>query len=189
MKVCTKCSTKKLETEFYERRPGVRHTQCKSCIREKKQQRDRAARTAGLCYWCKRPSKTGTCKKCKAKNLARYHSKKVVYLEVSKERRQRLKLEAMQAYGGPTCKCCGVAEIEFLAIDHIKNDGAAHRRALMKQKGWKGPATQMAGSHFYLWLKQQGYPPGFQVLCMNCNFAKGRFGYCPHDGKLRLVKG
>jgi hypothetical protein len=30
------------------------------------------------------------------------------------------------------------------------------------------------------WLKNSGYPPGFQVLCFNCNFAKHRKGQCPH---------
>jgi hypothetical protein len=28
-----------------------------------------------------------------------------------------------------------------------------------------------------------GFPPIFQVLCMNCNFAKGKLGFCPHIKK------
>lgn len=35
----------------------------------------------------------------------------------------------------------------------------------------------------YRWLRNHGYPLGFRVLCMNCNFALGKFGYCPHDLK------
>lgn len=41
--------------------------------------------------------------------------------------------------------------------------------------------TPVAGSRFYVWLKKNNYPPGFQILCYNCNCAKGHFGYCPHN--------
>lgn len=34
--------------------------------------------------------------------------------------------------------------------------------------------------YIYRWLKQQGFPTGFRVLCMNCNFSYGLHGYCPH---------
>jgi len=32
----------------------------------------------------------------------------------------------------------------------------------------------------YRWLKKQGYPKGYQVLCFNCNFASA-WGVCPHQ--------
>ena len=33
----------------------------------------------------------------------------------------------------------------------------------------------------YRWLKKHGFPKeGFQLLCYNCNCAKGFFGKCPH---------
>ena len=28
--------------------------------------------------------------------------------------------------------------------------------------------------------RKNNYPEGFQVLCSNCNFAKGKYGSCPH---------
>ena len=31
------------------------------------------------------------------------------------------------------------------------------------------------------WLKRNDYPPGFQVLCHNCNWAKHALGRCPHQ--------
>ncbi len=34
----------------------------------------------------------------------------------------------------------------------------------------------MGGHKFYKWLRDAGYPDGFQVLCMNCNHAKYRNG-------------
>jgi hypothetical protein len=38
-----------------------------------------------------------------------------------------------------------------------------------------------AGRAFFAWLKRQGWPEGFQVLCHNCNSSKGYYGYCPHE--------
>jgi hypothetical protein len=29
-------------------------------------------------------------------------------------------------------------------------------------------------------LRQNSYPTGYRVLCHNCNFALGHYGYCPH---------
>jgi len=79
-------------------------------------------------------------------------------------------MDAFNAYGGPQCNCCSTLVNEFLTIDHINNDGAAHKREIGG-----------GGIKLYLWLKRKGYPPGFQVLCMNCNFAKGKYGLCPHQ--------
>lgn len=87
----------------------------------------------------------------------------------------KLKDQAFQAYGGASCICCGETHTEFLSIDHINGSGNEHRRQL-----------GLRASHLYKWLKDQGYPPGFRVLCMNCNFALGAFGYCPH-GNLDAV--
>lgn len=85
---------------------------------------------------------------------------------------QRLKTEALLAYG-EYCRCCGEDWPIFLTIDHIAGDGAKHRKEI-------GTKDRSAGSKFYLWLRNHGYPPGFQVLCFNCNFAKHVKGRCPH---------
>lgn len=94
--------------------------------------------------------------------------------ETVKERnahnRRTMRLAALKAYGG-ACGCCGETQEEFLSIDHINNDGAKHRREI----GGGG------GSTIYQWLKNEGYPRGFQVLCFNCNMAKGFYGQCPHS--------
>jgi len=31
------------------------------------------------------------------------------------------------------------------------------------------------------WLVTNNFPKGFQILCWNCNFAKGMLGKCPHQ--------
>lgn len=82
-----------------------------------------------------------------------------------------LKMETIEAYGGK-CACCGETAHEFLTIDHIHDDGAEERR--LHGGGRTGGTAQ------YTRLRQQGWPKDrYQLLCMNCNFAK-RNGYCPH---------
>jgi hypothetical protein len=81
-------------------------------------------------------------------------------------KRQNLREETVEAYGGK-CKCCGETESKFLGVDHIYNDGATHRDELK--------------TDLYKWLKLNHFPKDrFQLLCHNCNFAKGLYGECPH---------
>ncbi len=87
-----------------------------------------------------------------------------------REYHAQLRIEVLDAYGS-RCACCGETEPKFLAIDHIDGGGNAHRREIG------------VGSNIYSWLRQNGYPEGFQVLCHNCNNAKGFYGECPHSGK------
>lgn len=85
--------------------------------------------------------------------------------------RLEIKDRAFNAYGGYKCNCCGNAEFkEFMQLDHINNDGAAQR----KLHGYR------TGDSFYMWLFKHNYPEGIQVLCANCNCAKGILGECPH---------
>ena len=99
-----------------------------------------------------------------------YQANKQYYYELQKKSRSTYKLQAFEAYGGAICLCCGETHIEFLSIDHINGNGAAHRRTI-------GAGRSV---HFNKWLRDHAYPPGFRVLCMNCNWALGKSGYCPH---------
>ena len=87
----------------------------------------------------------------------------------------RLQHQAILAYGGYACACCGVTEPLFLTLDHAHNDGSRHRARI----------APLSGGKLYRWLRDNAYPPGFQVLCANCNH--GRFrngGVCPHKDRL-----
>jgi len=66
----------------------------------------------------------------------------------------------------PSCECCGELHIEFLTIDHINGNGAKHRLKI--------------GPHINRWLIKNNFPPGYRVLCFNCNCSLGHCGYCPH---------
>jgi hypothetical protein len=83
---------------------------------------------------------------------------------------RRLRLEVLYHYG-TKCACCGVDHFEFLVIDHIDGGGKKQRR----EQGLSGSYA------LYRWLRRNNYPPGYRVLCHNCNFSLGIYGYCPHD--------
>ena len=93
--------------------------------------------------------------------------------EYMRVRKAKLKVQVFEAYGGAICACCGETHIEFLSIDHINGKGASHRREIAN--------NNRGGSDFYKWLKDNQFPLGYRVLCINCNFALGHFGYCPHN--------
>lgn len=90
----------------------------------------------------------------------------------TKKAHAKLRLDVLCAYspnGCPECTCCGETILEFLGLDHVNGDGASHR----KEIGRHSIST-------YRWARNNGYPPVLQVLCHNCNLAKGFYGSCPH---------
>ncbi len=101
----------------------------------------------------------------------------------NKKRDIEVKIEVFSHYckGKPYCQCpngCSEGHLEFLTIDHIDGGGNKHRKKL----------NHGGGRRFYRWLKRNEYPKEYRVLCMNCNMAFGRFGYCPH-GRTSLYIG
>jgi hypothetical protein len=92
--------------------------------------------------------------------------------EVRRRENQRafeMRLLVLQHYGGK-CACCGETEYKFLAMDHINGNGNKHRKEIGS-----------GGKTLYRWLVKNNFPEGFQVLCHNCNVAKGLYGICPHQ--------
>lgn len=74
---------------------------------------------------------------------------------------------------GNKCKCCGESHPHFLAIDHINGGGTQHRK------------TIQSGSPMYHWIIKNNFPTDLQLLCHNCNSAKGFYGECPHETERR----
>jgi len=99
--------------------------------------------------------------------------------EYNKVRRRKETLETkkiiFEHYGGkpPKCACCGETGWEFLSVDHINGGGTKHKKEL----------NCGGGLGFYKWIINNNFPTDLRLLCMNCNFALGKFGYCPHDKK------
>lgn len=100
------------------------------------------------------------CKVCvQVYNKGRYDKGLVPSSKYSREHHAKLKIEVIKYYSpNMVCVVCGFSDIRALSIDHIKGDGAEHRKVM------KG--------NIYPWLKKNYFPNGFQVLCMNCQFIK-----------------
>jgi len=166
MRTCKTCGKKKRPDAFeivnVER--GWRRHSCKECKRQ--YHRDWAKRSKDYIRQTRREYHEAN----REKIIARVNE--WVKENPDKRRKNRLAYyyriqdEAIRAYGGYRCKWCGIDEPLTLTLDHINNDGAAHR----KEIGTTG------GAKLYVWLKRNNYPRGFQVLCMNCNYAKQRNG-------------
>jgi len=156
---CSQCKKEKSLDGFYQNA----HTKiCKQCICERVTKRR------------KRLIKNPKWKKAELLRLRDWkrNNKEQVKL-VNRNWYSRIRYEALQAYSGktPKCSCCNESENKFLSIDHINGGGNKHRKKL-KSAG--------RGSNFFLWLKRNKYPKGYQILCYNCNCAKGFYGQCPH---------
>ena len=84
-------------------------------------------------------------------------------LPEQKQRRLATKIEVLTYYGKGILACviCGEVRLACLSIDHIDNNGAEERKSRIKY-----------GFNVYKHLKSQGFPKGYQTLCMNCQFIK-----------------
>lgn len=93
-----------------------------------------------------------------------------------REKQRVTRLRCLQAYSAaePFCICCGETIVEFLTLDHL-----ADRRSGEARVG-----GNLEGQRLYSWLIRMDFPPGFRVLCYNCNCARGTLGYCPHELRL-----
>lgn len=114
----------------------------------------RKRKMIGLCVCGKCPPlpNTSRCATCQAR-----------IIELRKTKRDRV----FNHYGGYICKCCGETIELFLTIDHINGGGNNHRKKI--------------GKKIINWLIRNDLPPGYQVLCFNCNCGRSKNnGICPH---------
>lgn len=203
-KTCAKCHVDKPISVFGKHKGGVggRRARCNKCIREDNLryalESQKIAPPIAPCHSCQEsfpladfyPDKSrkwgvsSACKTCTRARAKQFHAThRDVVLRRNKDywlrhrglaldHQRRLRKEVLRQYGGQ-CICCGESTEEFLSIDHVRNDGEKHRRELAG-----------AGRSIYAWLRKNGYPKDgrFQLLCHNCNMAKGLYGGCPHQG-------
>lgn len=147
-------------------------------MKKKSGPKSKSVETGRLCKKCngpivRRPGGNTQCRDCHRRR-AREHDKKNPELHKGYRRKyvRDSKSAVIKGYGGK-CKCCGESRYEFLTIDHINNDGMQYRQ--------KSVGYRRAGTGFYRWIIANGFPMDLRLLCMNCNFARGRYGYCPHE--------
>lgn len=156
-KVCITCRETKPVDDFHRQRnaPDGRAYSCKAC-----------ANTYSKDHYAGNPEYY-------AERRQRYYvsNRDQIRAEAAVKHRVR-KAEVIGAYGG-VCVCCGETNLGFLTLDHVNNDGKAHRMELGHGR---------ASARVYAWAKANGYPSVLQVLCMNCNCGKQwNGGVCPHE--------
>ena len=173
-KRCSKCGEMKNHSYFFKDRSKQDNlcSSCKTCSLEtakkwesKNQERAKSNREKWkkahpdkIREYVKRGDAKRRSDPIRMDNQRRYHKEHVI----------KLRKDVLFHYGG-VCACCGESTYEFLSLDHIYGGGNKQKRELGKR-----------GPNFYRWLKVNGYPEGYRVLCHNCNQALGAYGYCPH---------
>tara|TARA_B110000263_G_C14783719_1_gene274436 strand:+ start:142 stop:432 length:291 start_codon:yes stop_codon:yes gene_type:complete len=79
----------------------------------------------------------------------------------------------------PCCRCCGESyHIDFLSVDHIAGRKEMNSEPELLKLGY---SSSRIANQLVLWLVKNNFPKGFQILCHNCNLAKGFHGKCPHQ--------
>jgi hypothetical protein len=125
-------------------------------------------RAASEFYAAKDPRSKGGiryfCKDCKnERENARRLDLGQARLDYLKDYRARVRGLVLSHYsaGKNECASCHESCQSFLCVDHVNDDG------YLKQG-----KTCRAGSSLYGWLFKNDFPPGFQILCHNCNYLK-----------------
>lgn len=104
---------------------------------------------------------------------------------------QALKRKAFAGYtkkylrkNKPTCFCCYEdSSLDFLTIDHKKGKKEMLKNKQLRKLGYSHKRT---GKSLNNWLISTNHPPGFQILCWNCNVTKFLYGKCPHKRRPRV---
>lgn len=102
------------------------------------------------------------------RNYPKYKENKIEY-------QRGLTREYKQAFldmYGKACSCCGEDGFDFLTIEHKQGQEKASRRT---------------GLVAYRDSVKEYRPDLYEVLCWNCNCAKGKLGYCPHNPPETIV--
>lgn len=136
---------------------------------------DRTCKTCELAKPIDRFKSPSLCLECftieNRKRTAKYYAQNREARMATMRAKYAVHKELVFNHYGAKCACCGESEPLFLAIDHVENDGHLHRKK-------NGKSTH---NNIYGWLVRNGFPLGFQTLCMNCNHGKHRNGgVCPH---------
>ena len=75
--------------------------------------------------------------------------------------------QCVEAYGR-ACAYCGEDRVEYLAFDHVNDDGKDHR--------YEEGSNRVSGPALLTWMIKNEYPASIQLLCHNCNHAKRVYG-------------
>ena len=116
--------------------------------------------------------------KAKARLTAKLYNARLENITRAKNRNYVNRLKILQHYSRdisesdiPCCSCCGLnSHIDFLDIDHITGKKEMESEPELVNLGY---SSKLDGTVLNLWIIKNNFPKGFQILCKNCNQAKG----------------
>ena len=125
------------------------------------------------------------------KAIAKAYSQRPDVMKSKREQYYYDRLIILQAYSKrlsnsaiPCCICCGENfHSDFLAIDHIEGRKQMDTIPELVKLGY---SSKLLNHRLFLWIIENNFPSGFQILCANCNFSKGMLknnNECPMKGK------
>ena len=118
----------------------------------------------------------------KRSQLPERKAKKKKYLDENRLNVLREYSKRLSNSNIPCCACCREDfHIDFLALDHIAGRRQMDSESELIKLGY---SSKLKGSSLIKWIRENNFPDGFQILCQNCNFAKGMKGnnnICPHE--------
>ncbi len=96
----------------------------------------------------------------------------------AKKSKDESRLKILQTYSKrlsnsniPCCKCCGENfHVDFLAVDHIAGKKQMDSEPELVKLGY---SSKLHPDSLQIWIIKNDFPPYFQILCHNCNTAKG----------------
>jgi len=147
--------------------PGMK--KCEPCYTMNKKAQNALydkRRAAGLCPRCGKGKLLAGLNFCQAcSDKGKKDRSKPAYNERRQVLYKNFRREVLSHYGNQ-CVCCGESLLNLLCLDHVNGDGAADRSI--------GRFAERLLRH----IKKSGYPDTFQILCYNCNCARGHQGFC-----------
>jgi hypothetical protein len=96
---------------------------------------------------------------------------KTLKAKLMRDWRWRLRCQVFEGYGGK-CACCNESTYEFLSLDHISGNGNIEREKLDVNA-------------IYRKALRLNFPITYRILCINCNWATGNWGNCPHKALIK----
>jgi hypothetical protein len=111
------------------------------------------------------------------------------YVAKQKEHRINLQMTVFLKYSKrhsksdvPCCRCCGQTCVQFLAVDHIAGKKQMDSEPELVKLGY---SSKFYSDGLKRWIIKNNFPKGFQILCHNCNLAKGfsKDNKCPLKNK------
>jgi hypothetical protein len=105
--------------------------------------------------------------------------------------KKNIRMQVLQTYSKrlsnsdvPCCNCCNKnSHSDFLAIDHIAGRKQMDSEPELVKIGY---SSKLLNHQLIKWIIENNFPSGFQILCVNCNLAKGMTknnNQCPHESK------